>query len=128
MMGPRQMHRPPRRLETRHSAEMELEETGTSVVASGAPACLKTARLNERDDDYPLVLCRLNHRWRIIDCRDSIQWVLQRRAGHLNGRPRWDGNAYCRSRAGLLANIKERAGDADPSALAVIKALPERHE
>jgi hypothetical protein len=64
---------------------------------------------------------RLNDDWRIIDCKDSIQWLLQVRRGG-----RWRGRSYCTTREGLRLYIRERAGEVDPAAQAVIAALPAR--
>jgi hypothetical protein len=34
----------------------------------------------ESDDDYPCTVAFLNYRWRVIECRDRVQWILQYRA------------------------------------------------
>jgi hypothetical protein len=34
------------------------------------------ADLNESYDDYPRVVAKLNDRWRVIECRDRVQWIL----------------------------------------------------
>ena len=39
----------------------------------------------------------------------------------------WQGMSYCMTRAVLLRDIRERAGDVDPAAVAFIKIWPERH-
>ena len=76
-------------------------------------------------------IVRLNDKWRIVD--DPLQWILQRRAGNRTRSdgsedPRaWRGSAYCTTRRALLSNIRERAGDVDPAAVAFIETWPERH-
>ena len=54
----------------------------------------------ERDDGYKGVVAQLAPRWRVIACRDGIQWILQRKeASH--GGP-WRGVSYHTNRDGLL--------------------------
>ena len=46
----------------------------------------------ERDDGYKGVVTQLTTRWRVIICKDGIQWILQRKeASH--GGP-WRGVSY----------------------------------
>ena len=63
---------------------------------------------------------------RIIECRDGIQWILQRRKGQSSGRPEWRGQCFCRTRAGLLICIREKCGPVDTDAMALARCLPER--
>ena len=54
----------------------------------------------ERDDNYAKVIAQLGPRWRVIICRDGIQWILQQKeASH--GGP-WRGLSYHTNRDGLL--------------------------
>ncbi len=71
-------------------------------------------------------IVRLNEKWRIVD--DPLQWILERRRGVPGKKSTgWVGSAYCTTRAALLSNIRERAGDVDPAAVAFIETWPERH-
>lgn len=78
-------------------------------------------------------LVNLNDKWRIDD--DPLQWILKRRDGaetyaadgSVVKPARWVGSAYCATRAALLSNIRERAGDVDPMAVAFVETWPERH-
>lgn len=79
----------------------------------------------ESDEAYPNI--PLNDRWRVVECRDAIQWILQRRHGP--ERPagaRWEGRAYCRTREALVRCCRAYCGPIDPSAAAALEALPER--
>lgn len=49
----------------------------------------------ETADSYAAVVAQLNDQWRVIECRDGIQWILQRRDGQRAGQPRWMGVRYC---------------------------------
>lgn len=41
----------------------------------------------EEADDYHSVIVILSNGWRVIECRDGIQWILQRSHGTRLGRP-----------------------------------------
>ena len=86
--------------------------------------------LSERDDTYPVIV-QLDGRHRVIDCRDGVQWIVQR----WRGADHWEGMSFCRTRAGLIQFARERITpnsewplrELAPDALAVLLALPERH-
>ena len=70
----------------------------------------------ERDDNYAEIIARLAPGWRVINCRQKCQWILQRREGHHRGS--WRGIKYFRSRralidvCGRLNLLSERSRDA----------------
>jgi hypothetical protein len=76
----------------------------------------------ETGDHYPTVV-RINRRWRVIECSAHIQWILQARHG-----ARWNSRYFCRTRAGLLACVREYAGEIEINAilLRLPKRFPER--
>ncbi|MBX9457107.1 MAG: hypothetical protein KL863_14370 [Rhizobium sp.] len=80
----------------------------------------------ESDDAYSFVVCRLNARWRVIRCRDEIQWIVQTINQIRDRRAEWKGVKYLRTRDGLICSSCKVAGEIDPSALATLHALPER--
>lgn len=82
----------------------------------------------ESDDDYGAIVCRLNDRWRVIECRDAIQWILQKcaSAAGTHAGARWTSRSYCRTREALKAVCARHAGDIAPDARAVLDGLPER--
>lgn len=51
-------------------------------------------------NDYARAILR-SDKYRIVVCKDGIQWIIQKRAGRRHGQPRWEGLAYCRSRSVL---------------------------
>lgn len=82
----------------------------------------------ESDDDYGRIVCRLNDRWRVIECRDGIQWILQYRAsaaGTYAG-ARWSSRSYCRTREALIRVCGAHAGEQHATARAVLGGLPVR--
>jgi hypothetical protein len=81
----------------------------------------------ESADDYSGLVVHLNPNWRIVECRDRIQWILQRRGSPEKARrDDWRGRSYCRTSEALRRCAREHAGVIDPSAVAVLAALPER--
>ncbi len=79
----------------------------------------------ESDDDYARIVARLDDRWRVIVCRDDLQWILQRRDGERAGGARWTGISYCQSREALLRLCRASSARIDPSEWAALVALPE---
>ena len=75
-------------------------------------------------DGYSAVVARLNERWRVIVCRDAIQWILQSFDGLRNGRAEWRGVGYFRARDALIRASGASAGEIEPSAFAILHALP----
>lgn len=100
---------------------LPLPEPQPASIGTPRPEDRRSGR--EQSDDYFRVASVLNDRWRVIVCKDAIQWILQQRR---RDTPIWDGASYCTTRQGLLRCIREKVkGDIDPSALAALEALPE---
>ena len=74
-------------------------------------------RLSEEADDYPYIVVQLDDRWRIIECRNDIQWILQKLVGG-----RWRGQRYCRTLAGLKSSLTALC--VDPN---LLPYLPDRY-
>jgi hypothetical protein len=80
----------------------------------------------ESDEAYPNL--RLNDRWRVIECRDRLQWILQaRNRAETVARDVWRGQSYCRTREALIRCCDRYAGALDPAAVAALRGLPERY-
>ena len=56
----------------------------------------------ERDDSYSKVIIQLAPRWRIIECRNALQWVIQHRSAKPLNRGYWLGMSYLTSRNKLI--------------------------
>jgi hypothetical protein len=78
----------------------------------------------EESHSYARVIVRLNANWRVISCRDGIQWILQRRCGLKHGRPRWANRYFFRTRAGLVRGAIEYVGEIGADALVILLRLP----
>jgi hypothetical protein len=72
----------------------------------------------EYEGDYSRVIVRLSAEVRVIECRDRIQWIVQRCRGG-----QWRGVSFHRDRDALI----ERCGLVSPDALEVLRTLPPRH-
>ena len=79
----------------------------------------------ETSDTYHGVIAHLCARHRVVVCKDAIQWILQARRGERHGQPRWEGLQYFRTREALIRVSHAICGRIDPSALALLAALPD---
>ena len=48
----------------------------------------------ERDDNYNKVIIQLAPRWRIIECKNALQWIIQHRAAKPLNQGHWLGVSY----------------------------------
>lgn len=64
----------------------------------------------EKSDDYSRIVLRVNDDWRVIECMNTIQWILQKRKGNHEGKPAWSAVSFCRSRGGLRRCLKKDTG------------------
>lgn len=79
----------------------------------------------ESDDDYRGVVAVLNDRWRVIACRDGIQWILQSSKFRRDERA-WEARSYCRTREALHRVCARVAGRVRDDAATVLANLPAR--
>ena len=83
----------------------------------------------ERDDGYKGVVAQLTTRWRVIVCRDGIQWILQRKESS-HGGP-WRGVSYHTNRDGLLracGSLKALSSGAVEALAALPEFISEYHK
>ena len=86
---------------------------------------VKSARAaHETADGYARVVARLCDGWRVIACKDDLQWILQRRKKGGAERP-WRAVGYFRTRDALMRLCAASCWRIDPAALAALGALPE---
>ena len=96
------------------------EAATTSYVALTHPHLT----LRERDDNYVAVVIHLTSRWRIIVCKDGIQFILQQRSVAPPNTGTWSGKSYSTTRNGLITACSDRKLLSDPSARQALDALP----
>jgi hypothetical protein len=79
----------------------------------------------ESSEDYRDVVLILNDRWRVIEGRDRIQWILQyRNRAKTVARDVWRGRSYCHTREALI-RICEAQVELDKEHRTVLAELPE---
>jgi hypothetical protein len=80
---------------------------------------------SESSDARPHI--RLNPQWRVIACRDGIQWIIQyRNRAETVSTVDWRGRAYCTTREALIGCCDRFCGSIDPDAASALRMLPER--
>ena len=78
----------------------------------------------ERDDNYSKVIVKLASRWRIIECRNAEQWIIQKRNAEPLNPGVWLGVSYVVSRDKLITLSAGLGLLSEPSKRAVLEALP----
>ena len=78
----------------------------------------------ERDDSYTKVILQLAPRWRIIECRNAEQWIIQKRSAEPLDRGKWTSISYVVSRDKLIELSASLGLLSEPSKRAVLEALP----
>ena len=81
---------------------------------------------HETADTYVHVVARLSSSFRVIVCKDNLQWILQRRDAQRSGQPRWRGVKYCTQRHALIRDSRALEPNIEPAALAILEGLPEQ--
>jgi hypothetical protein len=110
IVGPPEIRTPRLGLrEAPHNREAPCQGKDTTLCASGAGR-------GERDDAYPAI-ARIDVKTRVIECRDHLQWIVQRREGK-----RWRNVSFHLDHDTLIA----RSG-ATGDALDILHTLPRRH-
>ena len=98
-------------------ADVMLVAGETEVVS---PVATLSSSERERDDHYSRVIVNLNSNWRVIVCKDGIQWILQSRRG-----AEWRGRSYHTSRDSLSRVVRQVSGHLCEGSLEALDALPE---
>ena len=78
----------------------------------------------ERDDSYTKVILQLAPRWRIIECRNAEQWIIQHRSAEPLHGGVWRSISYVVSRDKLIELSTSLGLLPEPSKRAVLEALP----
>ena len=75
--------------------------TTTLSENRGAGYAVKPSH-RESDDNYHDVVVQLAPRWRIIVCKDYLQWIIQKRTAEPLHRGVWRSQSYVTSRNSLI--------------------------
>jgi len=79
----------------------------------------------ETSDFYNGVIAVLASRWRVVTCRNGIQWILQKRAAEPLHEGIWRGQSYFTNRDALLEACASRELLSDEKVCALLNALPD---
>ena len=79
----------------------------------------------ETSDFYEGVVTNLEPRWRIIICKNKIQWILQKRTAEPLHKGIWRGRSYVTTKEALIELCATRGLLSDPFARAKLDTLPE---
>jgi hypothetical protein len=108
------------------SSDSSLEVATDSPYAEIRPLdAPEPVNRNESSDSYSNVVAFLNRKWRVVECRDRIQWILQSRDSLKATVGVWRGRSYCRTKEALLRVCATHAGKIDPTTAAILAALPD---
>ena len=80
----------------------------------------------ERDDGFSQVVVQLVPRWRVIVCKDHLQWIIQKRTAEPLHRGVWRSQSYVTSRNSLIRLCASRGLLSDHALRAALDALPEQ--
>ena len=79
----------------------------------------------ETSDFYSGVIAVLTSRWRVVTCRNGIQWILQRRTAEPLHKGIWRGRSYHTTQNSLIEACAKLELLSDVRARAALDALPE---
>jgi len=103
----------------------------TQPLQTSTPTPQKTARLSpshishrERDDAYIGTIIQFSPRWRLVLCKDQMQWIIQKKESSRRGD--WRGKQYLTWRDSVLKACGSLGLLSDPNTEAVLTTLPER--
>jgi hypothetical protein len=93
----------------------------------------ETSSRRESAEDYYRIVARLNPRWRVIECADGIQWILQYRSSaepararpETYARARWENRAYARTKIALTRRSTLKSVGDVGSAARILADLPD---
>ena len=80
----------------------------------------------ERDDGFSQVVVQLAPRWRVIVCKDHLQWIIQKRTAEPLHAGVWRGVSYVTSRSSLIRLCASLELLSDDTVCATLYALPEQ--
>jgi len=78
----------------------------------------------EREDGYIATVVQFNQRWRLVLCKDQMQWIIQKRESSHQGF--WRGKQYLTCKDSVLKASGSLGLLSDPKVKAVLHALPMR--
>ena len=103
---------------------MTIHDHPTRPAAIHSLTPVYNATHMERGDAYRKVILQLAPRWRIIECRNAEQWIIQKRSAEPLHQGVWRSVSYVVSRDKLIKLSASLRLLSEPSKRAVLEALP----
>ena len=101
---------------------LDLKAPGGASIFGLTP--VYNATHMEREDSYSKVIIQLAPRWRIIECRNAEQWIIQKRSAEPLHQGVWRSVSYVVSRDKLIELSASLGLLSEPSKRAVLERLP----
>ena len=98
----------------------------TTLSENGGAAYAVIPSHRESDDNYLDVAAQLAPRWRVIVCKDHLQWIIQKRTAEPLHRGVWRSQSYVTSRNSLIRLCASLELLSDDNARDRLEALPEQ--
>ena len=97
-----------------------------TLLENRGAGCTARPSRKEREDNYLDVVAQLAPRWRVIVCKDYLQWIIQKRTAEPLHAGVWRGVSYVTTRNSLIRLCASLELLSDPLARARLEALPEQ--
>ena len=94
----------------------------TPTLPQTARHCTRISH-REREDGYIATVVQFNQRWRLVLCKDQIQWIIQRKESSRRGD--WRGLKYLTSRESVFAACGKLELLSDPKVETTLHRLPD---
>ncbi|AXI54843.1 hypothetical protein C1J05_10355 [Sulfitobacter sp. JL08] len=85
---------------------------------------IKRKACHETSDTYGAIVAVLDHKHRVIVCKDGIQWITQRRKSGGADRP-WRGLGYYTNRKALIRACALLECEIEPAVMSLLAELPD---
>ena len=101
----------------------QFQKSSTPTPPKTACQSISHISHRERDDAYLGTIVQFSPRWRLILCKDQMQWIIQKKESSRRGD--WRAERYLTSRDSLIETCGKRGFLSDPNVDAVLRALPD---
>ena len=105
---------------------MMVKSIPPTLPENGGAAYAVIPSHRESDDNYLDVVAQLAPRWRVIVCKDYLQWIIQKRTAEPLHRGAWRSQSYMTSRNSLIRLCASLELLSDRTVCAALDALPEQ--
>ena len=94
----------------------------TPTLPQTARHCTRISH-REREDGYIATVVQFSERWRLVLCKDQIQWIIQRKESSRRGD--WRSLKYSTSRESVFEACGRLGLLSDPKVEATLRRLPD---